>query len=323
MTTLHPQDLLFAVNRLPKPLRQMLKEIEPPLFVAGGYIRSIITGEEINDIDVFACSESSAKALANELFANWPNRPPAAKIHKTANAFTLIGLGLTIQFIFRWSFQTPQQCVESFDFTIASAAFWWAAPPLTHTPGIDKGQWLSTCDDNYYPDLAARRLVYRFPVREEEAGGSMLRVLKFYQRGYRIPLDSLGGVISRLVKDITESGIEAIAPSDDEHWREKALTKIITSRLREVDPLIDPDHIAHLPSVNEEAIAKELTCACEQGGHKQCMGYVLKAAGIKVPCSCPCHNNLHNGPESIACAGSHCQLCTDPDCGCICHKPKP
>jgi hypothetical protein len=88
--------------------------------------------------------------------------------------------------------------------------------------------------------LAAKRLVYRSPIRNEDAGGSMLRVLKYYQKGYRIPLNSLGSVIARIVKAIDFEKVDA--------KNEFQVGKIVTGLLREVDPDIDPLHIAHLPS---------------------------------------------------------------------------
>jgi len=67
-----------------------------------------------------------------------------------------------------------------------------------------------------------------------------LRVLKYYQKGYRIPLNSLGSVIARLIKSI-DTGKGDI---HDEEW----VGWVITGLLREVDPEIDPLHAAHLPS---------------------------------------------------------------------------
>ena len=70
----------------------------------------------------------------------------------------------------------------------------------------------------------------------------MLRVLKYYQKGYRIPLDSFGLVIARLIKDIK---FECI---NNRNQNEEETAKIITGLLREDDPLIDPTHAAHLES---------------------------------------------------------------------------
>src|SRR3546814_3611509 len=77
-------------------------------------------------------------------------------------------------------------------FTVCQAAVW-------RTPD---GHWCSTCSDRFYVDLAARRLVYTSPVRDEEAGGSMLRVIKYVKRGYSIQVDSLGRVIDRIVSAV-------------------------------------------------------------------------------------------------------------------------
>jgi len=131
------------------------------------------------------------------------------------------GYSIPIQFIHRWTFDAPEKVIASFDFTIASAALWYEKR-IT-----DKGRWVSLCDDSFYADLAAKRLIYRSPVRVEDAGGSMLRVLKFYQRGYRMPLDSLGAVMGADVQgafDHTKSDL-----SD-----EGQVAKVLTGLLREV-----------------------------------------------------------------------------------------
>jgi hypothetical protein len=67
----------------------------------------------------------------------------------------------------------------------------------------------------------------------------MLRVLKFYQRGYRIPLDSLAMVIGRLM-----SGVNKSVRCGDEN----DIAGAVTGLLIEVDPQIDPNHTSHLPS---------------------------------------------------------------------------
>jgi hypothetical protein len=82
------------------------------------------------------------------------------------------------------------------------------------------------------------------------AGGSILRVLKFYQRGYRIPLDSLGAVIARLMKPVDFDKIIGRTDQEDQ------LAKVLTGLLREVDPNVDPTHEAHLPA--EDKIKAEL-----------------------------------------------------------------
>lgn len=230
MTQLDKYDLNFSVQRLPKKLFELMKmpEWANRIYIGGGYIRAIISGEKINDIDLFVQSEGDAGVVAGILSDS------ANSIHKTDNAYTIKSRPLPMQIIFRWLFNKPEDVANSFDFTICCAVI-----------SFDGKLWTSYCCDRFYTDLASKRLVYRTPIRNEDAGGSMLRVLKYYQRGYRIPLDSLGKVIARLMKgiklDLIEQGLED----------EVSVAKVVTGLLREVDPNIDPNHISHLPSMEE------------------------------------------------------------------------
>lgn len=226
VAVLDRMDLAWAVRRLPAQVRQLLKKRGPNLFLAGGYLRAIVAGEKASDIDLFTSSSNYAHLLSAELAGE-------DRIHETPNAFTVKTRPIPTQFIHRWTFSSPADAIASFDFTIAQAAIWF-----------ENGSWVSCCSQRFYPDLAAKRLIYTCPARVEEAGGSMLRVLKFYQRGYRIPLDSLGAVMARCAR-----GVRQVESVIDEH----ELSKVITGLLREVDPNVDPDHIAHLPAQSEEA----------------------------------------------------------------------
>ncbi len=229
MQSLDNQDVLWATRRLPKPVRDLLKGSGPKLFLAGGYLRATVTNEKVSDIDLFTAVALDAKAYAALL-----KDQTGARVVETDNAITVCTRPFATQFIHRWTFDRPAEAIDSFDFTIAQAALWY------------EGVWRSACSDRFYPDLAAKRLVYTSPNRQEEPGGSMLRVLKFYQRGYRIPLDSLGAVVARLARGHHYIGNTVTEPD---------LAKVITGLLRDVDPAIDPDHIAHLPAQTEEPAA--------------------------------------------------------------------
>lgn len=221
------QDLRWAVRLLPNKIISVMKETEwkASIFIGGGFLRAIIANEKINDIDIFVKSEKDAELLAYKLCNN------KSDVFKTENAYTIKD-NVPIQIIHRWVFEKPEDVSNSFDFTISCAVIYF------------DGEFNSFCDNRFYIDLAAKRLIYRRPQRNEDAGGSMLRVLKYYQKGYRIPLDSLGNVIARLVKDID---IERCKLTDEEQ-----VGKVITGLLREVDPNIDPLHQAHLLSSIEQ-----------------------------------------------------------------------
>jgi hypothetical protein len=221
---LDPHDIYWLACRMPRAVFNAAKTHKENFIIAGGFIRSVIANDPVSDIDVFGKSKDSLEAIARSMI------PAHGKLISTDNAFTVTGLKMPLQFIHRWTFNTPEEVVKSFDFTTASAAIWH-----------DGERWQSLCDERFYPDLAARRLVYRNPVRNEDAGGSMLRVLKFYQRGYRIPLDSLGNVMARVLAEVDKRRAENASLK---------VAEVITGLLREVDPLVDLSHSAHLPDLN-------------------------------------------------------------------------
>lgn len=242
MNKLDRQDLAWAVRRLPKKLKAIMQEHSwiGKIYVGGGFLRASIAREEINDVDVFVQSKHDAELLANKL------TDKKEDIHKTDNAYTIKGK-LPIQIIDRWLFTKPEDVANSFDFTIACAVIYFHEAITIHglhqldeTKHILK--WGSYIDERFYVDLAAKRLTYRNPVRNEDAGGSLLRVLKFYQKGYRIPLDSMGMVIARTMSAVN---LDSISGGLSEV---EVIGKIVTGLLREVDPSIDPTHEAHMTS---------------------------------------------------------------------------
>ncbi len=246
-------DLQTCLRRAPVPLLAACKKFGNSLIVAGGYIRACASNEIVNDADCFAPSKDTAREIALYLASCNGEKFP---VHETPNAFTILSYRIPIQIIHRWVFNDITTCIESFDFTISRAGFWWKPSPAVPFTNPDQtvtmveqgGDWCGVVDSHFYQDLAAKRLIYCAPVRNEDAGGSLLRVLKYYQRGYRIPLDSYAAVISRLMMGVRTSYIEA---HDEANWQvpvELKLTGEITRLLREVDPEIDPKHIAHLPS---------------------------------------------------------------------------
>lgn len=247
MRELSWHDLQWCLRRTPHAVMELLKEKPSEVFLAGGFIRACITNEHISDLDLFVPSKDAATLAAAFLL----RKIKGATSTDTKNAITVHGAKIPIQIIHRWTYTRPDDLMRSFDFTIAMAGFWWdkgeeildTAKDGSFTVTLNivepqPGKWRSICHDRYYEDLAAKRLIYTSPIRNEDAGGSILRVLKFYQRGYRIPIDSLGAVIARLM-----SGVEVRDLTDQEHT-----AKIITGLLREVDPAIDPSHVAHLPA---------------------------------------------------------------------------
>lgn len=247
-------DLQFVLQRAPWGLLHTMRKPEwaGRIFVGGGFIRSVVAGDPINDVDVFVKSRTDAHALAMALTKISPEayaapaQKKAAGIVETDNAITLTSIKPTVQIVHRWVFENPPDVADSFDFTICCAVFWWGHKIIIdgNAQPDSRPAWCSFCDDRFYPDVAARRLIYRSPKRNEDAGGSLLRVLKYYQKGYRIPVDSLAAVIGRLMA--------AYQPTLEFTLSEEHVSKVVCGLLREVDPEVDPNHVSHLPAVETE-----------------------------------------------------------------------
>lgn len=260
LSVLNSNDLNWCLHRLPKRVKSLMQEYAGQLVMAGGFIRACIANEHINDVDLFPASKELAQVMALKLAGG-----DLKGIHETENAYTVSRhLPMSVQFIHRWIFYQPEDILPSFDFTIAQAAIWFEATAFDGQNGkVIDGRWKSLCSDQFYPDLAAKRLVYLQPIRNEDAGGSMLRVLKFYQRGYRIPIDSLGAVIARLISGIDVSRILQFPAfdknrlSDGTRLQEDQVSKVVTGLLREVDPLIDPAHVSHLPATEAVGVTRD------------------------------------------------------------------
>ena len=239
---LNKYDLNWCVRRLPYAVRSILKK--EPVIVAGGYIRACILNEPINDVDLFVSDKEMAKEYALGMVQRDEKR-----LVITDNAITIKGMKYPVQFITRWVYDSPDKIMGSFDFTICQACFWWEKHPniLTAPENDLPGKWCSTVSESFYQDLSAKRLIYTNPTREEEPGGSMLRVLKYYQRGYRITIDSFAAVITRLA-----AGVRYDQVMHGDEFDTMQFHKIIRGLLHEVDPNIDPDHIIEDARMEED-----------------------------------------------------------------------
>lgn len=215
-------DLRYVVTRLPRDIRTLLSENPRKLYVGGGFIRATIASEVPSDIDIFGSDPVFLDAMAVTLHT----RRPGSKLHRSKNAITLITPDrLMVQFITRWTFDTARALVDSFDFTVCQSALW-------RDGRQSNDAWASCVGENFYVDLAGRRLVYTSPVRIEEAGGSLLRVIKYVKRGYSIQVDSLGRVVARLSGAIRDTPRAST---------EEGLGTIYAGLLREVDPALVVD----------------------------------------------------------------------------------
>lgn len=226
MMELLKEDIDRVVRRLPKDVRELLTSHPGILFVGGGFIRAVVAGEEISDIDVFGTDKASLSSAAKQIQRDRGGEAEC-RLHHSKNAITTICINrLPLQFIHRWVFPTAEDVCRSFDFTVCQAVIW-------REGSAKDSPWRSVASPRFYTDLAARRLVYTAPVRDEEAGGSLLRAIKYIKRGYNIQVESLAGLVSRLVA--------ALDPAKVNTKDSDRVTFVLRGLLREVDPRIAID----------------------------------------------------------------------------------
>jgi hypothetical protein len=208
MVPLREIDVRLVLSRLPDDVRALLETNR--LYLAGGFVRATLSATKPSDIDLFGSGgievmEPIAKTLTGR------------SLIKTDRALTLIGAALPVQFVTGFTFESPYQLLDRFDYTVAQAAIW-----------RDGEQWKSLASPDFYADLAARRLVYAGNNAIEDVGGSILRLRKFLSAGYSIRAASLARLCARfafVVTQIAEAGIS-----------EDRVQTVMEAKLRELDP---------------------------------------------------------------------------------------
>ena len=141
------------------------------VYLAGGAITSIFTGQKVNDLD-FYCSSAEERDRLESLLKETYGYKVACD---SANAVTLVKhlkkKSYVVQIIKRFYFDTPAECLKSFDFTVVQGLY-------------DFGQGKFVVSDRYFKDLAARKLVYtntsHYPIC------ALYRTKKYQQRGYSL-----------------------------------------------------------------------------------------------------------------------------------------
>lgn len=244
---LNKDDLRNVVTHLPKDIRKILTSHPGKVFVGGGFIRAVVGQEKISDIDMFGENAATLGMLAERLKTDRGD----TKVHTSKNAITILTNNRhPVQMITRWLFTSADDLISSFDFTVCASAVYF-----------QNGEWKSQVSEHFYADLAAKRLRYTLPKREEEAGGSMLRVIKYVKRGYSISPKSLAQVMAR----VSVAANTNILNNSRINWDSKCIESetyvslAIQEKLREVDPLlivdgldVEDDH--EMPDEDEDVL---------------------------------------------------------------------
>lgn len=222
MRRLEASDTHRTVAGLPSALGRTMRDSETPVMVAGGYVRATIAGERAKDVDVFVPNEKAADDLLSRM-------APGADPHVTEFARSVLVGGRLVQVIHRWDLSTPIDVMDQFDFTVCQA--------VVHHAG---GEWRGVCSDLFYEDLASRRIRYtREPDDERpaiEAGGTLLRLVRYVARGYRASPETVAAVAYEAVRAVRDEGGESWT-GGDQFYR----LSLLTETLRGVDPVPTPE----------------------------------------------------------------------------------
>jgi len=198
---LKKSDVKRIVGRLPECLKLLMAS--PPFIgkvsIAGGFIRSILANQDINDIDVFVSDLEVADKVCNFVMNNFAmNYLGNLRASYSENACTLFHAGIPIQIITKWLYKTPQEVIDDFDFTICQAAIYYH----------ENDGFIGICDNDFYPSLYGKELIFTSPVGEHHPMGSLFRYLKFAKLGYYIESDSFFSLIAKAIKSLDIKGAD-------------------------------------------------------------------------------------------------------------------
>lgn len=156
-------------------------------WIAGGSMRSFLTGDRVKDIDIFSADpQNTLDAFkADTRFSKSVENEFIAHFYKD---------NLRYEVIKKYPFESQRQTIENFDFTIICAA--WGPEGLT-------------VDDRFYVDNAQKRLVVKSLPKPLS---SMKRALKYAHKGYYLcPVN-----LSKILRAIQENHIDWNAPDQNE-----------------------------------------------------------------------------------------------------------
>lgn len=134
--------------------------------IAGGALTSAFTGQQINDVDIyFKTQQDFINAVADAYDSHmWC-------VAATDRAITFVKRDKVVQLMHFDFFENAEAVFDAFDYTIVMAAY-----------DIDKGEFVF--HEDFFKHAAQRFL--RFHSGTRYPYGSLMRVLKYQDRGYKI-----------------------------------------------------------------------------------------------------------------------------------------
>lgn len=174
-----------AFGRLKSLYEKMpAKEIS---WIAGGALRSFLVGDKVKDLDIFSSDPEKVLSAfkSDDSFKVGHENDFISNFYKD---------NMCYQVIKKYKYQSPQETIDSFDFTIVCAAI---------------GQDGIITDERFYIDNAQRRLVVKSLPKPLS---TVRRGMKYCQRGYYMcPVG-----LAKILKAVQENPINWEDPSQNE-----------------------------------------------------------------------------------------------------------
>jgi hypothetical protein len=176
----------IIVKSLPAEVRDLLMDRGEQLCVAGGFCRDILAGKDPKDIDIFAVSKPVMDDAIDSFGwqTTW-NRKNTANAVSFEQFFPMED-DIPVQFVTRVFYPDHEDLIKSFDFSVCQIAIFFSA-----------GQWVGLCSSAFWRDITAERATYMDPERDEDPGASVIRMVRFASRGYKIGETDVANVVGR------------------------------------------------------------------------------------------------------------------------------
>lgn len=178
-------------DSLPIQVKATLLKYQGKVFVGGGCLRDAILGDKPKDYDLFSTATSQT-----EVRDYLKDKSMSYFTSDNATSFYIKGQP-TVQLITKWTYVDAQQMVEDFDFTVNQIGL----VVIDNKPTV-------VYTDGFLDDIYTKTLTYTSPVRDENCAGSLMRMVKFLQRGYKIDKDNLAKLIGRLVSALPDVSLD-------------------------------------------------------------------------------------------------------------------
>jgi hypothetical protein len=213
---LAPKDFAEVLNALPPDIKIQLQLNPNKAFLAGGFIRDIVAGDEPNDIDIFVKGEAFAAQLCAEYAQD-------RKTFKTGLAWNVEAKEgeYAVQYIYAlppWG--DAWDILSKFDFRMSQAALWF--DDRVYDGSYDENSegdtyrkdWNHCCIDGFYQDVEKREL--KLSPRMSLLQGnlrSLVRALKFAARGWTLDKENLVAILKAYDNTKSEKEIQAALES--------------------------------------------------------------------------------------------------------------